>query len=248
MALALLPLGAAAQSGAEIEHDLEFRIEAAGIAGSGDHAPFWHTSNRQGLPSVKPSNGYMHFAALGGIGLPGDLDAGYGVDLGFGTGLESDWYVHQLYVDLDYKWLGMSVLDQYNLVIAGLFLDIGKLRVPREILEKQGSLTDSEFEMVKRHAQFGYDMLSQTTMNANQDIMQGVQQHHERCDGSGYPNGLKGDKISKFGKILAILDIYDAMASANLPLTYFQPCMTIFWMASWIRSMVCYSSNICAMP
>ena len=109
MALALLPLGAAAQSGAEIEHDLEFRIEAAGIAGSGDHAPFWHTSNRQGLPSVKPSNGYMHFAALGGIGLPGDLDAGYGVDLGFGTGLESDWYVHQLYVDLDYKWLGMSV-------------------------------------------------------------------------------------------------------------------------------------------
>ncbi|MBQ2137551.1 MAG: HD domain-containing protein [Selenomonas sp.] len=111
------------------------------------------------------------------------------------------------------KWMGMSVLDQYNLVIAGLFLDIGKLRVPREILEKQGSLTDSEFEMVKRHAQFGYDMLSQTTMNANQDIMQGVQQHHERCDGSGYPNGLKGDKISKFGKILAILDIYDAMAS-----------------------------------
>jgi HD-GYP domain-containing protein (c-di-GMP phosphodiesterase class II) len=56
-------------------------------------------------------------------------------------------------------------------------------------------------------------MLSQTTMNANQDIMQGVLQHHERCDGSGYPSGLKGDKISKFGKILAILDIYDAMAS-----------------------------------
>lgn len=111
------------------------------------------------------------------------------------------------------KWLGFSILDQYNLVIAGLFLDIGKLRVPLEVLDKNGKLTDEEFELVKKHAQFGHDMISMTTLNANQDIMKGVLQHHERCDGSGYPRQLTAENISSFGKILAILDMYDAMAS-----------------------------------
>ena len=114
------------------------------------------------------------------------------------------------------KWLGWSVLDQYNLVIAGLFIDIGKLRIPPEVLEKQGGLTAGEFDMVKRHAQFGHDMIGMTTLNANQDIMQGVLQHHERCDGSGYPNGLTAEQISRFGKVLAILDMYDAMASDRI--------------------------------
>ena len=111
------------------------------------------------------------------------------------------------------RWLGMSVLDQYNLVIAGLFLDIGKMMIPPAVLEKQGKLTPEEFEQVKMHAQYGHDTLARTTLNANQDIMMGVMQHHERCDGSGYPLQLKGTSISRFGKILAILDIYDAMAS-----------------------------------
>ena len=111
------------------------------------------------------------------------------------------------------RWLGMSVLDQYNLVIAGLFLDIGKMRISPSVLEKRGKLTPEEYEQVKLHAQYGHDILAQTTLNANQDIMQGVMQHHERCDGSGYPLKLKKDMISRFGRILAILDIYDAMAS-----------------------------------
>lgn len=114
------------------------------------------------------------------------------------------------------KWLGLSMLDQYNLVIAGLFLDIGKLRIPADVLDKQGSLTESEFDMVKKHAQFSHDMISMTTLNANQDIMRGVLQHHERCDGSGYPNHLTAENISSFGKILAILDMYDAMASDRI--------------------------------
>ena len=114
------------------------------------------------------------------------------------------------------KWLGLSILDQYNLVIAGLFLDIGKMRVPAEVLDKNGKLTDEEFELVKKHAQFSYDMISMTTLNANQDIMRGVLQHHERCDGSGYPNHLTAESISSFGKILAILDMYDAMASDRI--------------------------------
>ena len=110
------------------------------------------------------------------------------------------------------KWLNLSILDQYNLVIAGLFIDIGKMRISSEILEKKGRLTEAEFDVIKKHTQFGHDMIGMTTLRANRDIMDGVLQHHERCDGSGYPNGLPQAQISRFGRILAILDIYDAMA------------------------------------
>ena len=106
-ALSLLPVGLQARPGSV--HDLVCGFETAGIAGMGDHAPFWHTSNRQGLPSVKNNNGYMHMAALGRIQFPGGFDFGYGLDLGAGAGLEKSGFVHQLYADLDYKWLGMSV-------------------------------------------------------------------------------------------------------------------------------------------
>lgn len=110
------------------------------------------------------------------------------------------------------KWLNWSILDQYNLVIAGLFLDVGKKRISNTILDKKGKLTQAEFDIIKKHPQLGHDLLSMTTLVANKEIMDGITQHHERCDGSGYPNKLKGDQISRFGKILAILDIYDAMA------------------------------------
>lgn len=133
-------------------------------------------------------------------------------------GLEGSYLVHHclhvgILAGLMGRWLGWSVLDQYNLVIAGLFLDVGKKQVPAEVLEKQGKLTPEEFEQVKQHAQYSHDLLAKTTLNANQDIMMGILQHHERCDGSGYPLQLKEETISRFGKILAILDMYDAMAS-----------------------------------
>lgn len=110
------------------------------------------------------------------------------------------------------KWLKWPVLDQYNLVIAGLFLDIGKMCIPSEILDKNGKLTPEEFAVIMQHPQAGYELMNKTTLKSNRDIMRGVLQHHERCDGSGYPNRLKKDQISRFGRILAILDIYDAMA------------------------------------
>ena len=109
MALSLLSAGMQAQSMTGMSHDLVCSFETAGIAGSGSHAPFWHTSNRQGLPSVKSNNAYMHAAALGSVKLPGGFDMGYGLDLGVGAGLEKTGFVHQLYVDLDYRWLGMTV-------------------------------------------------------------------------------------------------------------------------------------------
>ena len=104
--LALLPVGLSAQ---DDESLLTFKFETAGMTGSGSHAPFWHTSNRQGLPSVQNNNGYAHFAALGGLSRPSGFDVAYGADLGVGAGLENNLYVHQLYTDLNFRWLGMSV-------------------------------------------------------------------------------------------------------------------------------------------
>lgn len=93
---------------AQNSHDLICKFETVGMTGTGNNAPFWHTSNRQGLPSVKNSNGYMHVAALGNMSQPGGLGIGYGIDLGGGAGLQSDWFVHQLYADLNYRWVGVS--------------------------------------------------------------------------------------------------------------------------------------------
>lgn len=84
-------------------------FESVGMTGGGQHAPFWHTSNRQGLPSVEKSNGYAHIAAIGGLTRPGGFKLGYCLDAGLGAGLENNLILHQLYADVDYKWLGMSI-------------------------------------------------------------------------------------------------------------------------------------------
>ena len=91
------------------QNDLVFKFETAGAAGGGEHAPFWHTSNRQGLSSTNPNNAYARFAALGGVHRPSGFRVDYGVDLGGGAGLESNLFVHQLYADVNFRWLGMSV-------------------------------------------------------------------------------------------------------------------------------------------
>ena len=104
--LALLPMGLKAQDDDPV---LMLRFETVGMTGGGNHAPFWHTSNRQGLASVESSNGYTHLAALGGVHRPTGFGVDYGLDLGAGAGLESNLFVHQLFVDLNYRWLGMSV-------------------------------------------------------------------------------------------------------------------------------------------
>lgn len=88
---------------------IALKLETVGMAGGGNHAPFWHTSNRQGLPSVNNNSGYAHIAAFGGVHQSSGFGVDYGLDLGAGAGLESNLFVHQLYADLDYKWLGLSI-------------------------------------------------------------------------------------------------------------------------------------------
>ncbi len=111
------------------------------------------------------------------------------------------------------KWLRWPREHRQRLLLAGLLHDVGKLKISDDILNKPGKLTSSEMSIVRRHSAFGAEILAKCGLSGETDIMAGVLQHHERCDGSGYPSGLKRDMISPFGKILAILDIYDAMAT-----------------------------------
>ena len=113
------------------------------------------------------------------------------------------------------KWMGLNGIDRQNLVLAGLFLDIGKQFIEKDLLEKKGRLTEEEFDILKNHVVDSFKVLEGSDLSGRKDLMDGVIQHHERCDGSGYPSGLDGDQISTYGKVLAVLDSYDAMASSR---------------------------------
>lgn len=109
--------------------------------------------------------------------------------------------------------LGMNKTNLYKLGVGALLHDIGKVFIDKDIIEKPDSLTPEEFEEVKQHPGLGYQYL----INANLDLpISGlicILQHHERIDGSGYPDGLSGEKINKFSRIIAIADVFDAMTS-----------------------------------
>ena len=111
------------------------------------------------------------------------------------------------------RWLHWPREHRERLVLAGLLHDVGKLKISDDILNKPGKLTPSEMEIVRRHSSYSAEILAKCGLSGEMDIMAGVLQHHERGDGSGYPSGIKKEIISPFGKILAILDIYDAMAA-----------------------------------
>ena len=89
--------------------NLTYRIETVGMTGVGSYAPFWHTSNRQGITSINKDNSYLRFSALGNVSFPDDLRVGYGMDIGAGMGLQYNCFIHQLFADLDYKWLSLSI-------------------------------------------------------------------------------------------------------------------------------------------
>lgn len=111
------------------------------------------------------------------------------------------------------KWLRYPRKNMRDLVMSGILTEIGKTKVPKPILNKKGKLEPDELLAVQRHVDYGYDMLKFTPLKQFPDVLLGVLHHHERCDGTGYPNHLRGKQISDYGKILAFLDIYDAMAA-----------------------------------
>jgi PAS domain S-box-containing protein/putative nucleotidyltransferase with HDIG domain len=107
--------------------------------------------------------------------------------------------------------MGMGEDQKKGLYLAGLVHDIGKLRVPAEILSNPGKLSDAEFSMIKMHPQTGFDILK--SVQFQWPLAQIVHQHHERINGTGYPDGISGDGIYLESKILAVADVVEAMAS-----------------------------------
>ena len=107
--------------------------------------------------------------------------------------------------------MGLPEEQSEGLRVAGLVHDIGKMAVPAEILSKPTKLTEPEFNLIKSHPQVAYDILK--TIEFPWPVADIVLQHHERMDGSGYPQGLKGKKIMVEGRILAVADVVEAMAS-----------------------------------
>lgn len=112
------------------------------------------------------------------------------------------------------KWLNFSQEDTDVLTLCGLLHDIGKLSIPDDIVKKPDKLTKEEYELVKTHTTKGYEALMKQDIDKR--IINCALMHHERCDGSGYPNGLHGSQIDEFAKIVAICDVYDAMTAARV--------------------------------
>jgi len=108
------------------------------------------------------------------------------------------------------KWLSLPKAEIEEVIQAGLLHDIGKVLIPDEILNKRGKLLEPELDIMQRHALIGYFCIKNIT-EISHSIKEAVLSHHERADGSGYPNGLKGYEIDLYAKIIAIADVYDAM-------------------------------------
>lgn len=127
-------------------------------------------------------------------------------------------YIHSMNVSLICniigKWLGMTPKDLETVTLCGLLHDIGKLMIPNNIIAKPGKLTNEEFSLIKTHTIRGYKLLKDKDLDDR--IKNAALMHHERCDGSGYPNGLINHEIDSFSKLVSIADVYDAMTCARV--------------------------------
>lgn len=111
--------------------------------------------------------------------------------------------------------LGFDKKIAQKLAFAGVIHDIGKIKVPDEILHKPGRLTDEEFVIMRNHVNYGGDYLSQFD-DLEPFVLETVMQHHEKIDGTGYPNKLKDDQIGLYGRMISIVDCYDAMTAERV--------------------------------
>lgn len=113
------------------------------------------------------------------------------------------------------RHMGFPKQELSNLGMIGLLADVGKTKLPKALLEKPGMLTPQEYTLVKEHVRLGLEALSQEGP-LPPDILQGISQHHERLDGSGYPKGLKGPAIGIYGRMAAIADTFAALITPRV--------------------------------
>ena len=119
-------------------------------------------------------------------------------------------YIHSINVALIARvignWMGMSPEECDTLTICGLLHDIGKVMIPVEIITKPSRLSPTEYALIQTHTIHGYNLLE--NIELDERIKLAALQHHERCDGTGYPNGYNKDQIDKYSKIIAISAIF----------------------------------------
>ena len=130
------------------------------------------------------------------------------------------------------KQLGMSEVDVRLAGLAGLMHDLGKALMPMEVLNKPGKLTDAEFKIIKSHPVEGHKLLL-TGDHVDEVVLDVCLHHHEKMDGSGYPQGLIGDAISTFAKMGAVCDVYDAITSNRPYKVGWDPAESLRKMAEW---------------
>lgn len=113
------------------------------------------------------------------------------------------------------KWMNLSNEDLNLLIKASLLKDIGKVKTPKNILEKPEKLTPTEFKEIKKHPLYSYAIIKDVE-NMEKKVCEAILQHHEREDGSGYPLGIKGQEISQLAKIITIGDMFTAMTTKRV--------------------------------
>jgi len=121
-----------------------------------------------------------------------------------------------LYSELFARYSGMDEIEIGYIKEASPMHDIGKIAIPDSILNKPSRLTSEEMEIMKTHAKLGYDMLKHSKRDLLKVAATVAYEHHERFDGTGYPRALKGKKISIYGRITAIADVFDALGSSRI--------------------------------
>ena len=147
---------------------------------------------------------------------------------------------------------GLNDNQVYQIGIAGLLHDIGKSKIPNEILNKAGKLTDDEFTIMKMHSTYGYHIL-EPKKDISQEVKLGVLQHHEKMNGKGYPMQVTGEKIHLFSRIISVADIYDALVTERPYKKPFSPRAAVEMIMSMteeldIKVMKCFMESVILYP
>lgn len=140
-------------------------------------------------------------------------------------GYDDQTYVHSVNVallcNIFADWLGMPRADKEAVTLCGLLHDIGKLTIPKNIINKPEKLTPQEYEIMKQHTVRGYELVKD--MDLDKEIKQAILLHHERYNGAGYPFHRTGNEVNSFAMLTAIADVYNAMTSDRIYRAAFCP-------------------------
>jgi diguanylate cyclase (GGDEF)-like protein len=173
-----------------------------------------YAAKNQGKNLVHIYNGHSEYSVKHSLSLEKELEE---AEFQLKIFLSKDVYtyrhskrVYQYAVDFS-RILNLSVHERKTLILGALVHDIGKIEIPRDILNKQGKLESHEWEMMKKHVTWGKEIIS--TNKKLEDLIPLVELHHERYDGNGYPYGLAGKSIPKLARILCVIDSFDAMTT-----------------------------------